>query len=148
LTTPLFRPAEAGTSYAQTSGTVIDSPPRIISNLIADQNEQNPAAVAAAAQHPGSTRIFSPGLDCRLGTADVGPVLFMPNVATDAGASAPVDAWFTFFGQFCEHGLDLVTKGGNGIPFVPLKDDDPLVAGTDGIFGTADDLPPQLRFMV
>src|SRR5262249_45334887 len=28
------------------------------------------------------------------------------------------------------------------------KTDDPLVAGPDGISGTADDLPPQLRFMV
>src|SRR5262249_56132329 len=43
---------------------------------------------------------------------------------------------------------DLVTKGGDGIICVPLKADDPVVAGADGIFGTADDLPPQLRFMV
>src|SRR5262249_10597585 len=64
------------------------------------------------------------------------------------GLSAPFDAWFTFFGQFFDHGLDLVTKGGNGTVFVPLNPDDPLVAGADGIFGTPDDLPPQLRFMV
>src|SRR5262245_26045144 len=32
LTNPLFRPAEAGTSYSQTSGTVIDSAPRTSSN--------------------------------------------------------------------------------------------------------------------
>ena len=27
----------------------------------------------------------------------------------------------TFFGQFFDHGLDLVTKGGNGYVFIPLQ---------------------------
>src|SRR5262249_52484818 len=71
-----------------------------------------------------------------------------PNVTPDAGLGAPFNAWFTFFGQFFDHGLDLVTKGGNGTVFIPLKNDDPLVAGADGLFGTPDDLPPPLRFMV
>src|SRR5262249_6951411 len=75
-------------------------------------------------------------------------VFQVDNVAPDAGLSAPFDAWFTFFGQFFDHGLDLVTKGSNGTTFVPLKADDPLVAGADGLFGTPDDLPPALRFMV
>ena len=26
----------------------------------------------------------------------------------------------TFFGQFFDHGLDLITKGGNGTVFIPL----------------------------
>ena len=69
-------------------------------------------------------------------------------MAPDAGLSAPFNAWFTFFGQFFDHGLDLVTKGGNGTIFMPLKDDDPLVLGNDGILGTADDLPAGQRFMV
>ena len=64
-------------------------------------------------------------------------------MAPDAGPSAPFNAWMTFFGQFFDHGLDLVTKGGNGTIFMPLKADDPLVAGADGIFSTGDDLPPQ-----
>src|ERR1700761_7949212 len=34
LSDPVFRAAEAGTSYNQTNGTVIDSQPRVISNLI------------------------------------------------------------------------------------------------------------------
>src|SRR6267142_3073286 len=33
LTVPNFRPAEAGTSYTQLTGDVVDSQPRIISNL-------------------------------------------------------------------------------------------------------------------
>src|SRR5215471_16307394 len=159
---PLFRPAELGTSYAQTSGTVIDSAPRTISNLIVDQTPNNPAAYATAFD-PGVDGILhtaddvlkdgvqivtSPGLDGIFGTADDKDVFFFPNVAPDVGLSAPFNPWFTFFGQFFDHGLDLVTKGGNGTIFVPLKADDPLVAGADGIFGTPDDLPPQLRFMV
>src|SRR5262245_35579872 len=166
LSNPLFRPAEAGTSFAQTSGTVIDSTPRTISNLIVDQTADNPAAYATAYDpgpdgvlnfgapgnddvlKPGVQIVTSPGLDGRFGTVDDRDVFFFPNVSPDAGLTAPFDAWFTFFGQFFDHGLDLVTKGGNGISVVPLKDDDPLVAGADGIFGTPDDLPPQLRFMV
>ena len=39
----------------------------------------------------------------------------------------------TFFGQFFDHGLDLVTKGGNGTVYIPLQPDDPLVdPGADG----------------
>src|SRR5215510_6875385 len=148
LTDPVYRTAEAGTSYAQVGGTVVDSTPRTISNLIVDQTANNPAAVAAAEQTPGAHLITSPGLDGIFGTADDRQVFFIPNQSPDVGLAAPFNPWFTFFGQFFDHGLDLVTKGGNGIVFVPLKADDPLVAGTDGIFGTADDLPPQLRFMV
>jgi Animal haem peroxidase len=148
LTDPVFRDAELGTSYAQMSGTVIDSTPRTISNLIVDQTANNPAAVAAADQTPGAHLITSPGLDGIFGTADDRQVFFIPNVSPDVGLAAPFNPWFTFFGQFFDHGLDLVTKGGNGTVFVPLQADDPLVAGTDGIFGTADDLPPELRFMV
>src|SRR4051794_1669862 len=64
LTTPVFNAAEplpfdtdgpdgpevAGdaTSYAQTTGSVSDSEPRTVSNLIVDQTSDNPAAVAAA----------------------------------------------------------------------------------------------------
>src|SRR5262249_37803138 len=54
LLDPVFRNAEAGTSYAQTSGTVIDSQPRTISNLVVDQTANNPAAYATA---------YDPGLD-------------------------------------------------------------------------------------
>jgi len=38
MTDPVFREADLATSYSQTAGTVIDAQPRIISNLIADQN--------------------------------------------------------------------------------------------------------------
>ena len=54
------------------------------------------------------------------------------------GLSAPYNSWFTLFGQFFDHGLDLTTKGG-GTVVVPLKADDPLFVGGDGEAGTADD---------
>src|SRR4051812_33920812 len=126
LADPAFVTAEAGTSYGQTSGTVVDSTPRTISNLIVDQSANNPAAVAAAEQTPGSQLVTSPGLDGIFGTADDTQVYFIPNVSPDAGLAAPFNPWFTFFGQFFDHGLDLVTKGGNGIVFIPLQPDDPL----------------------
>ena len=52
--------------------------------------------------------------------------LVIPNVAPDEGLSAPFNAWMTFFGQFFDHGLDLITKGGNGTVYIPLEPDDPL----------------------
>ena len=124
LVGPEFKPAESGdpdgpgpapdgpTSYAQTSGIVIDSEPRLVSNLIADQTNTNPAAVEAAGEDPE--------VDPTTGT------LSIPNVAPDVGLSAPYNSWFTLFGQFFDHGLDLTGKGGSGTVFVPLRTDDPL----------------------
>ena len=37
------------------------------------------------------------------------------------GLSAPFNSWMTFFGQFFDHGLDLITKGGSGTVFIPLR---------------------------
>src|SRR5262245_4317305 len=143
LADPLFRPAEAGTSYAD-PGMVIDSQPRIISNLIVDQTAHNPAAYATAYDPgldgvlnfgaPGNDDVLKPGVEIHtsagpdhiFGTADDTEVFFFPNVSPDLGLSAPFDPWFTFFGQFFDHGLDLVTKGGNEIVFVELQPDDPL----------------------
>jgi len=173
LTDPIFRDAEAGTSYLQTSGLVIDSQPRTISNLIVDQTMNNPAAIAAALRTAGSENVAadtilvldalqvianappeeleaanaafttlagnlglqivtSPGLDGIFGTGDDAPVLFIPNVAPDEGLSAGFNSWMTFFGQFFDHGLDLVTKGGSGTIFMPLQPDDPLYSTEPG----------------
>src|SRR5262245_15424662 len=141
------------------NGNVADADPRLISNLIVDQTPNNPAAVAAAGATPGSEIVVSPGLDGNFGTAsDNTNVFFIPNITPDAGLSAPFNAWFTFFGQFFDHGLDLVTKGGSGTIFIPLQPDDPLYStepgapnfmvltratnqpGPDGILGTPDDI--------
>ena len=147
LTTPLFRAAETlpfdpdgpggqaagqATSYSQKTGFVSDSQPRVISNLIVDQTANNPAALAAATNPCGEG-----GFVCG-GSTEPDPVtgaLFIPNITPDFGLSAPFNLMFAFFGQFFDHGLDLVTKGG-GTVIMPLKADDPLIVGPDGIAGT------------
>ena len=137
LTTPLFRDAEPLTfdptvrssgsrsvdELHAGTGAVSDSQPRMITNLIVDQTIANPAADEASEGCEANDE-DTPGLE----TCEI------LNVAPDAGLSAPFNSMFTFFGQFFDHGLDLANKGG-GTVFVPLKDDDPLVLGTDGIAG-------------
>jgi Ca2+-binding RTX toxin-like protein len=143
------------------AGNVADADPRIISNLIVDMSVNNPAAVAVWFNNeaavaawearneglvpvaPGDSRVGD-GVHVAITTEDLASI---PNIAPDEGISKPFNAWMTFFGQFFDHGLDLITKGGNGTVFIPLQADDPLVLGVDGIAGTADDLAPQLRFM-
>ncbi|VXB76725.1 Animal haem peroxidase [Arthrobacter sp. 9AX] len=151
----------AATSYTQKSGSVFDSRPRTISNLIADQTSTNPAAVAAAgfpARTQGNTGVVPcttdpiPDADPPVKAAPDGCVpshntLFIPNVTTDVGLSPPYNSLFTLFGQFFDHGIDQTVKGG-GTVYVPLKADDPLIAGPDHVFGNADDLNPHMRFMV
>ncbi|MEO9242674.1 peroxidase family protein [Pseudomonas inefficax] len=168
-------PAIPGSSYQQTSGPVFDSQPRTISNLVVDQTSNNPAAYATA-YDPGADGVLnfgavgnddvlkdgvrivaSPGLDGQFGTGDDHDVYLFENTAADAGLSAPFNAWMTFFGQFFDHGLDLVTKGGSGTIYIPLQPDDPLyveggftnfmvvtratnLPGPDGILGNADDI--------
>jgi Ca2+-binding RTX toxin-like protein len=87
--------------------------------------------------------------------------LFIPNVTPDNGLSAPYNSFFTIFGQFFDHGLDLIDKNGpvNGFVFIPLATTDPLYAaasaagdpfmvldraqmlpGPDGVLGTSDDV--------
>ena len=178
-------PVATNTNYAN-PGNVVDSDPRIISNLVNNMTASNPAAVMAALQFSvfsetilpsavaghaqaialaqagvvaasdaGSTTVERDAATVILNAAlaaagiEVGPEggLVIPNLSPDIGLSPGFNAWMTFFGQFFDHGLDLVTKGGNGTVFIPLAADDPLIAGADGIVGTADDLPARLRFM-
>lgn len=136
-------------------GNVVDSEPRLISNLIVDQTSTNPAAIYTALQHAGyegnlleavatirakydeirsnpdweKDTELRDGYEAYLEPYGIeldGWTIMLPNVAPDDGISAPYNALFTFFGQFFDHGLDLVKKGGNGTVFIPLSEDDPL----------------------
>jgi Ca2+-binding RTX toxin-like protein len=149
------------TKYSQKKGNVVDSHPRVVSNLIVDQTATNPAAVEAALtphrafnDEPTAVPCESPGVPAECTPA--GETLFIPNVTTDVGLSPPYNSLFTIFGQFFDHGLDSTAKSGGQV-FVPLKADDPLIAGDDGILvddpstpenEAADNLPPHMRFMV
>jgi hypothetical protein len=228
LLNPVFNPAEARpanlhpgvpagpqTSYAQNSGSVYDSQPRIISNLVLDQTIGNPATVIAAlvalghedpyavlavsansvayqaavsayevaelaqknlvvAQVSGDATIIAfaqqvvdqanaakasafETFSNLTGVTFEGDTVFIPNVSADLGDTAPFNGFFTLFGQFFDHGLDLVSKGGSGTVYIPLQPDDPLYVpgsptnfmvltratnqpGPDGALGTADDV--------
>ncbi len=143
------------TSYAQsTPGNVVfDSTPRLISNLIVDQSDRNPAAVKAAEDRAEISTY--PGQDTVI---DDNGTLYIPNLSPDIGLSPPFNGVMALFGQFFDHGLDLITKGG-GTVFMPLDPQDPLyepgshtnfmvlsraantmLPGADGIPGTADDV--------
>src|SRR3954453_8282323 len=147
LTSPDFRPAEpitaslpvgppGPTSYAQQDArAVIDSQPRVVSNLIVDQTSTNPAAVAAAG-FPVRTQGNEGVVPCTVpddpttttvneskpvGCVPAGETLFIPNVTTDVGLSPPYNSLFTIFGQFFDHGLDKITNDSSaGTVFVPL----------------------------
>jgi Ca2+-binding RTX toxin-like protein len=163
LSTPVFGMAQADpgtlfgpsngqlTNYGQTSGFVFDSDPRMISNLISDQSDNNVAAKAAALdQSTVMPAVQDPNKVAGTDGTDPGNGLtnyFIPSVTPDGGISAPNNTFMALFGQFFDHGLDLVNKGGNGTVIVPLRADDPLIAGKDHILGNADDLPANLRFM-
>jgi len=110
---PVFRPG-----YENRSGNVTDAAPRVISNLISDQSVLNPAARAAA------------------GCAESGPNACVPsptdnksllirNRATN-GVAAPYNGMFALFGQFFDHGLDLVGKSSTNSVKIPLAESDPL----------------------
>ncbi len=134
----VFPDAQNGTSY-NSALDVSDSSPRLISHLIVNQSVMNPAAVSTAAAEGG---------------VNIGPDIagadqfFIPNTAPDEGLSAPFNAYMTFFGQFFDHGLDLINKGGNGTVFMPLQQDDPLFdPGPDGDPNTLGDNGPNFMAM-
>ena len=151
LTTGTLLP-QYTTAFIPGTNLYMDPEPRIISNLIVDQTATNPAAVIAADDRAGESTF--PGLET-VQISDNG-TLFIPNQSPDIGLSPPFNGVMTLFGQFFDHGLDLITKGG-GTVFVPLQPDDPLFVagsntnfmvltrattgdvGVDGIAGTADD---------
>lgn len=143
----------AADQFGLGGGSVADADPRLISNLVVDQTLDNPAAIAVAlrlADAPAETVLdtvqairnahdavkAAPGdaalqdaLDTLLAENGIemdGPSILIANRAPDEGLSASYNSMFTLFGQFFDHGLDLVKKGGNGTVYMPLQPDDPL----------------------
>ena len=165
LTDPVFQGNYVNTVPGNPFGVnVVDAQPRVISNLISDISSANPAAVAAAqafgSQLGDGYTVFNTNPDGLWlpGTTPADPNnLFIGNITPDAGLSAPFNSWMAFFGQFFDHGLDLINKGGNGFVYIPLLPGDPLyvdgsptnfmilnratdLPGPDGKIGTADDI--------
>ena len=118
LVTPEFRTVN-GKSYSDRTGNVVDAAPRVISNLISDQSIDNPAARAAASCTPlGGTN------PCVASNTDTKSI-FIANRATN-GVAAPYNGMFALFGQFFDHGLDLVGKSSTTAVKIPLAASDPL----------------------
>jgi Ca2+-binding RTX toxin-like protein len=131
-------PTITNTDYG-TPGSVADADPRIISNLIVDMSINNPAAIEAFFSNELAVAAFeelhgkSPvrpgeplpadGSGQHLTSEDLQTI---PNISPDVGLTASFNSWMTFFGQFFDHGLDLVTKGNNGTVYIPLEPGDPL----------------------
>lgn len=151
LTSPSFRNEEDdefayvpnGNNDYGAPGNVVDADPRLISNLIVDQTSNNPAARAVAQQlrdagyEVGETPLLKDGSEVIGADGEPVVVYTFENISPDIGDSAPYNGIFTLFGQFFDHGLDLVAKGGNGTVYIPLKEDDPLY----------DPLSPHTNFM-
>jgi Ca2+-binding RTX toxin-like protein len=138
-----------------------------------DPSPENQAALDAATAAAAATQATSDLADADLAANRVdldatllangiemdGDNIKLTNVAPDEGLSASFNSWFTLFGQFFDHGLDLVSKGNSGTVFIPLQPDDPLYdptsatnfmvltratvqPGPDGQMGTPDDIGP------
>lgn len=147
---------------AQTAATVADD--GLPGDTAAELAAQAALAAATAAHDVTvadleAARVVRDAALAPYGLAMDGDNVHLPNISPDGGLSASFNSWFTLFGQFFDHGLDLVNKGGSGTVFIPLQPDDPLYvpgsqtnfmvltratvsAGTDGIMGTADDVRP------
>ncbi|PUE13808.1 peroxidase family protein [Limnohabitans sp. WS1] len=104
-----------GNLYTQTS--VVDSSPRVVSNIVVDQSPEAMAAIGYVTTGEQKLAILdNPALtpQGRLNpfTGNVNPL--------------PTSVFTAMFGQFFDHGLDLVHKGANGAVMVPLLPNDPL----------------------
>ncbi|NOU03344.1 MAG: hypothetical protein HOO94_06830, partial [Novosphingobium sp.] len=114
----------------------VDASPRLITNLIASSVSDelspiyNPAAVAARdANAEGAGDGTNPGgYDVSVGNT------VYPQTGTTTGAfigdqgvlgGATFNEFFVAFGQFFDHGLDFISKGG-GFVAIPLSPSDPL----------------------
>ncbi|MBG6185419.1 Ca2+-binding RTX toxin-like protein, partial [Arthrobacter sp. CAN_A214] len=161
LAAPQWRNAPNGQPYKSVNTTISDGTARFISNVIVDQTDTNPAAIAAASRahrtvndEPTAIPCTSPGVpeNC----VEKGETLDIPNVTTDFGLSPPYNGMFALFGQFFDHGVDSTRKS-KSMVMMPLAADDPLFVpggrtnfmvlsraenqpGPDGTLGTADDV--------
>ena len=104
---------DAPVSYATRGINLVDAAPRIISNLVSSQTNLAPLQVQDDPFNPNGARIS--------------PV-------TGAINPLPASGFMTLFGQFFDHGLDLVHKGADGMVLVPLMPGDPLYNSAPGAF--------------
>jgi len=114
-------------AYSNPTSYVKDASPRLISNLIADQSSNNPAAVSASSDAFNTLYGTSPNAEVSVNatSGNASTSMQIPNITADYNVSAGYNSWFTLFGQFFDHGLDLIPKAGSQV-FIPLDQSDPL----------------------
>ena len=121
MTKPLWRDVKScpnfvtcvPSSYGDRTQSLLSDPQiRMISNLVSDQSANNPAAVAAA----------GPGASPTDGATGDGSFI----IENSSAPFAPYNGVFALFGQFFDHGLDLVGKQKSNYVMMPLPQDDPL----------------------
>ena len=111
--------ALGNSNYADRTQALLSDPQiRIISNLVNDQSANNPAAAIAAGSGSSPTE----------GATGDGSFL-IPNIAEPM---APYNGVFALFGQFFDHGLDLVGKQKSNYVVMPLPKDDALYSNLPG----------------
>lgn len=85
-------------AYLPNTTVMNDPSPRVTSNLIADATASNPATLGSLMLAQGD----------------------------EAVDRLPENSLFTFFGQFFDHGLDFISKGGPDAILIPILPTDPL----------------------
>ena len=165
--------------YANPFLTVYDYTPRMISQLVDSQealNRVNDATKSTAtpdgAYLTDNISYYLTDINTGITQATSTTETFQRNLNT-LGGDPSLTGWNTLFGQFFDHGLDFIGKGGNTINgvgskiYIPLATtdplyrapntlpgdpgntklyisratvDNPLAAGADGMFRTADDI--------
>ncbi|WP_114944093.1 peroxidase family protein [Microvirga calopogonii] len=110
--------AQAAATHAAEAATALQAATLALTQ--AQTQAQSDSAAVTTAETALSTLLT------QLGIQMDGNTVLIPNVAPDIGDSAPYNSLFTLFGQFFDHGLDLISKGGSGTVYIPLSPDDPL----------------------
>jgi Ca2+-binding RTX toxin-like protein len=105
-----FQSEGTPTSYAVRGTNLVDTQPRIVSNLISNQD---------------GGAVFQPLALTELQAQD-NPSVGRLSPLTGATNPLPNSSYLTFFGQFFDHGLDFVKKGAEGFILIPLLPGDPL----------------------
>ncbi len=113
-------PNSAYTPGVGAAGDVVDMSPRFISNAVADMSLPPSSA--------------SPFLGGNAAAVDA-----LGNPGDPAFDILPFNSLITYFGQFFDHGLDLINKGGNGTITIPLHTNDELF-GVPTPFGPATEM--------
>jgi Ca2+-binding RTX toxin-like protein len=114
---------------AAAAGTPFESVIPFLEDLLAIRQGELATLTAGLEDAAAAVAMAQSELDALLvanGVEMDGTSVLIANVAPDEGLSSPYNSIFTLFGQFFDHGLDLVAKGGNGTIYMPLLSDDPL----------------------